>query len=114
MVLDNLPRKIIMARYTTFSFTVDDLFNGLNNSDNFTSVQVRTRDYSDGYNRIMAAAKAQFAEGTTLRYDVTEGCVDDSRSVMDGSRYTVVQSKDFFKRPLPATLEEYRNADKDE
>lgn len=102
-----------MARYTTFSFTVDDLFNGLD-SDNFTSVRVLTRDYSDGYNRIMAAAKAQFAEGTTLRYGVTEGCVDDSRSVMDGTRYTVVQSKDFFKRPLPATLEEYRNADKNE
>ena len=103
-----------MARYTTFSFTVDDLFNGLNNSDNFTSVQVRTRDYSDGYKRITALAEKVFPAGTKIRYNVIEGVIDESISVGCDGRYTILVSKNFENRPLPATLDEYHAALKEE
>ena len=103
-----------MARYSTYTFSVDDLFNGNNNSDNHTSVDVRTTDYVDGYKRITALAAKVFPAGTKLRYNVIEGIIDNSIDVLCDGRYTILVNKDFDNRPLPATLDEYHAALKEE
>lgn len=103
-----------MARYSTYTFSVDDLFNGNNNSDNHTSVDVRTTDYVDGYKRITALAAKVFPAGTKLRYNVIEGIIDNSIDVLCDGRYTILVSKNFENRPLPATLDEYHAALKEE
>ena len=103
-----------MAKHHTYTFSVDDLFNGNNNSDNHTSVDVRTTDYADGYKRITALAEKVFPAGTKIRYNVIEGVIDESISVGCDGRYTILVSKNFENRPLPATLDEYHAALKEE
>lgn len=103
-----------MARYSTYTFSVDDLFNGNNNSDNHTSVDVRTTDYVDGYKRITALAAKVFPAGTIVRYNVIEGVIDNSIDVLCDGRYTILENKTFENRPLPATLEDFKSCLKDD
>ena len=70
----------------------------------YNEIRVHDTDYEGAYRRIMEIVLRAFPTGIHVRYIVYVMSLDESLPL--GSQYSVVDSMEFNKNPLPSTLEE--------
>lgn len=77
-----------------------------------TEIKVASQDYADAYNRIKDCVARVYLDGTDLEYTVFVTDWDGSRP--KDRQASVLHRKEFRKRPLPATLEDFNAMESNE
>lgn len=95
-----------MAKTIIYEINADNLLdNGHGGLLHYNEIRVNDTDYEGACRRIMEIVSRVFPTGMHVRYIVYVMSLDESLPL--GSQYSVVDSMEFDKNPLPSTLEEF-------